>query len=565
MLACSFFKAIWEYGTPQPVPLLHPLDPKEIDVANPYANHVGTRVTDQKTKPLDRPEMVANSEGGFVFGVDDWKRLERFLILGNEGGTYYATEKQLTVENAQVVMRCLHADPAKTCRVIHEISDSGRAPKQAPTLFAYALAVDNAPDEALPYLNWVLRTGTHLFQFLETLKSFRKINGRRLRRALGGWYSEKTPEDLAYQVVKYRSREKWSHRDLLRMIHMPLSRSTARHHAIYDWICHPEKCSDDMLGRIEEFPRIAAYEQLQDPELSLSGVVRLIRDHRMPRECVPNQWFQHAEVWEALLENMPMEAMLRNLGKMSEVGLLAPMSEAARIVCDRLGDQQLLTRARMHPLKLLVAQRIYRQGRGMLGGLSWTVNQDVLGTLDDAFKLAFGTFEPSNARTLIGLDVSGSMSCGTVCGAPLDPMSAAAAMSLVALHTEPQVHVMAFDHGIREIPVTKRHGIDGMLGLLPRNYGGTDCALPMKYALQKKIPVDAFYVYTDNETHSGPMHVYQALRQYREKMGIPAKLCVVGMISNGFSIADPDDFGMLDVVGFDTAAPALMAEFARVG
>ncbi len=59
------------------------------------------------------------------------------------------------------------------------------------------------------------------------------------------------------------------------------------------------------------------------------------------------------------------------------------------------------------------------------------------------------------------------------------------------------------------------------------------------------------------------MHPVQALRTYREKTGIAAKLVVVGLVSNGFSIADPEDPGMLDVVGFDTAAPALIADFIR--
>ena len=37
----------------------------------------------------------------------------------------------------------------------------------------------------------------------------------------------------------------------------------------------------------------------------------------------------------------------------------------------------------------------------------------------------------------------------------------------------------------------------------------------------------------------------------------------VGMVSNGFSIADPDDAGMLDVVGFDAATPVVIADFIR--
>jgi 60 kDa SS-A/Ro ribonucleoprotein len=67
---------------------------------------------------------------------------------------------------------------------------------------------------------------------------------------------------------------------------------------------------------------------------------------------------------------------------------------------------------------------------------------------------------------------------------------------------------------------------------------------------------------TDSETWAGDIHPSQALRQYRERTGFNARLTVVGMVSNGFSIADPTDAGMLDVVGFDTAAPQLMADFA---
>ncbi len=94
-------------------------------------------------------------------------------------------------------------------------------------------------------------------------------------------------------------------------------------------------------------------------------------------------------------------------------------------------------------------------------------------------------------------------------------------------------------------------------------FGGTDCALPMLYALERGLKVDAFVVYTDSETWAGNIHPVQALREYRKKTGIAAKLVVVGMVSNGFSIADPNDGGMLDVVGFDAAAPALIADFIR--
>jgi hypothetical protein len=76
--------------------------------------------------------------------------------------------------------------------------------------------------------------------------------------------------------------------------------------------------------------------------------------------------------------------------------------------------------------------------------------------------------------------------------------------------------------------------------------------------------IDVFVVYTDNETWFGKIHPTEALKRYRQEMNQPnAKLIVVGMQSNSFTIADPNDKGMLDVVGFDSAAPQVMSLFAE--
>ena len=74
-------------------------------------------------------------------------------------------------------------------------------------------------------------------------------------------------------------------------------------------------------------------------------------------------------------------------------------------------------------------------------------------------------------------------------------------------------------------------------------FGGTDCALPMLYAQAREREIDTFVIYTDSETWAGDVHPAQALREYRRASGIDARLVVVGMVANGFSIADPDDPG----------------------
>ena len=75
-----------------------------------------------------------------MWAVDDWTRLDRFLILGSEGGSYYASERKLTRENAEAVLRCIAADGARVVARIVAVSDAGRAPKNDPALFALALA-----------------------------------------------------------------------------------------------------------------------------------------------------------------------------------------------------------------------------------------------------------------------------------------------------------------------------------------------------------------------------------------------------------------------------------------
>src|SRR6185503_7518731 len=281
------------------------------------------------------------------------------------------------------------------------------------------------------------------------------------------------------------------------------------------------------------------------------------------------------EVWEALLPQMGLTALLRNLAKMTAVGLLAPFSKAEALVVSRLRRVDALHAARVHPLQVLVALKTYARGRGVKGGLSWTPSAKIVDALDAAFYAAFASVEPTGARTLLALDVSGSMTSPDIAGMPgISPRVGSAAMALVTAAVEPSHAFVAFTNGssrsrfpgygsgISPLAISPRQRLDDVLELtngLP--FGGTDCALPMLWAAKNKVPVDIFCVYTDSETWAGDIHPVQALRAYRQKMGVGAKLAVIGMVSNGFSIADPDDGGMLDVVGFDTAIFVVIADF----
>ncbi len=553
-----------------------------------YAQHFNPMQTPQSEKADER--QVANSAGGFSFKLDCWKRLDRWLILGAEGGTYYATERKLTRENATTIQECLKADPVRTVETIAGISESGRAPKNDPAIFALALAAAT-DSRALAALPRVCRIGTHLFQFIAAVDSMRGW-GPSLRKAVARWYGGKTPEQLCYQLAKYQQREGWSNRDLLRLSH---AIPKPEHAEIYRWASGAPMGAREVAGSEKAKRKARSYPALELPiylaafdELKTADEKRtilLIREHGFTHEMIDTRHKNSADVWEALLEKMPPGALVRSLAKMTAVGLLKPMSAAIPRVVERLTDELALKKARLHPIAMLSALMVYRQGHGEKGSLKWDPVPQIIDALDAGFYAAFGAIEPSGKRTLLALDVSGSMTNGVIAGVPgLTPRIGSAAMAMVTARTESRWHAVGFSNAIAGSWTcgsgrSMHHGFNSAiipLGISPRQrlddvcntiaavpMGGTDCALPMLYALAQKIEVDTFVVYTDSETWHGDIHPHQALEMYRQKMGIPAKLAVVGMVANEFTIAKPDDAGMMDVVGFDTSAPALLADFAK--
>jgi 60 kDa SS-A/Ro ribonucleoprotein len=272
------------------------------------------------------PNTVPNSAGGYAFAVDDWARLDRFLILGSEGGSYYAGERVLTRDNAAAVLRAIQADGVRAVARIVEISVSGRAPKNDPALFALALAA-SADDlatrrAALAALPKVARTGTHLFQFAALVQGSRGW-GRALRRGVGAWYLAEPVNRLAYQLVKYRQRGGWSHRDLLRLSH-PETAEPARA-ALLDWVCRGTES--------EALPTFVKAAVALSRAANGEDAAALIRAENLPREAVPTELLNDPAVWEALLERMPLTALLRSLAKLTSVGVCGRSVTICRSCC----------------------------------------------------------------------------------------------------------------------------------------------------------------------------------------------------------------------------------------
>jgi 60 kDa SS-A/Ro ribonucleoprotein len=499
-------------------------------------------------------DQVRNSAGGYVFKTSDQTLLNRFLILGTEGGSYYAGERKMTQDAAQTIVSMIKRDGEAVVNFTAQVSNEGRAPKNDPAVFVLALAASYGDSDtkkaAYAAIPTVCRIGTHIFQFCDAVNSMRGWSAG-LRNGVARFYTGKNDDQVALQLIKYRQRGGWTHKDVLRLSH-----------------AHSPSLNDMFAWAVGKDPKtkhplIDAFERVQ-ASTNVTEIVDLVKEHHLPWEALPTEVLKDPKIWMALLENIPMGALIRNLGRMASLGVTNPLSSGAAKVVDRLTDAEAFRRARIHPLGVLVALKTYEQGHGDKGSLSWSPNPKILSALDEAFYTAFGYVEPIGQRTLSALDVSGSMDWSNIAGMPITPRVAAAAMAMLRVRCEEQHHTMGFSSSLVDIPLTKRMSLADVMDRINRvGMGGTNCSLPMEWARKNRIPVDLFEVYTDNETWSGGTHPFQALQAYRKAMDINAKLVVYGMTATKFSIADPSDGGMLDVVGFDTAAPNIVSAFAR--
>jgi len=557
------------------------------------------------------PRQVENSAGGYVYEVDSATRLRRFLVLGTEGGTFYASQRDLTKQNVDFLKEFAAKEPFAYYTVLTEANDQNIAPRHSTILLALAVLYTHGkvviPEVAVTVttdtkygqeeretrkttasfdpikvdFTKFVRTGTHLFEFVAYVTMYRGW-GRGLRSLIASWYKTKEPSDLAYQVVKYRQRDGWTHRDLLRKSHPTTTEQGVKD--VLGYITHGIVTIKDAqeTGKFTAVNDDVLPEVITQFEAVKAGALSPIDASALSWEMLPTESLTDHRVWSALVagERLPFTAMMRNLGRMTSLGVFnEPL--VLRMVVAVLRDEERIKKARVHPFNVLTALKTYSGGRGFRGSLSWTPKQAIVDALDEAFYLAFKNVEPTGKRVNIALDISASMGVRLM-DSNVTAREASTAMALATLAGDPDTTVTTaftsgegswmlpgikqrfanYPSGITEIGLSTRRRLDDMVRATDRmRMGGTDCALPMLWALETRQVFDAFVIYTDNETWAGSIQPMDALHTYRQRVNPEARLIVVGMTSTGFTIADPQDKGSLDVTGFDASAPAVISNF----
>lgn len=523
-----------------------------------YGKYVQSRRATPQTQPIPgRTDMVPNDAGGYNFKLNPIEALRRFVILGSNVPTYYVSDKELTMRATQEMIEVAKTRPVEGLKVITDVSIAGRAPKNDPALYALAVLLQNVDHTFRPFIlnaiPVVARTGSSWLQLASYMHELGGWSSAK-RRAFIKMFDTLDPENLAYQMLKYRSRNGWSQRDLLRLTH---PKTDGPKNVLFKFLTS----GDYELGGpklLDDFVALRAAGNTR-------RVIDVLEQNRsLSWEMIPTQFLKDRDVWATLLNtNLPMGALLRNLGRLTSIGVLGfDLSDEVETVVRKFSNAELLKKSRLHPMTILNAQRVYEQGYGDKGTLRWNPSRRIREALESAFYLSFGAVETTNERYLIAVDVSGSMTMAGVAGSQLRASEVATAMAMVTLKAEPRTVAVGFSTKVVPLPIAVTESLQhNMRSVYAMTYGATDTAAALEWLIKNKHDVDKVVVISDGQGYAGHRHLSQALQDYENKVGHVVKVVIVATTAGSTTLADPTRSDMLDVVGFDTAVPNLIAEF----
>ncbi|MBC6419648.1 MAG: TROVE domain-containing protein [Prochloron sp. SP5CPC1] len=520
--------------------------------------------------PGREKEMIQGRSGGFMFNAGIWQMLRRCLLIGTAQSTYYAGKQELTEDFVQVIKEAIATNPNKVAEEIVYASD-GRAINNSAPLFALVLLSMGATPEAKKAFQeifpQVVRTGSHFYEWLSYTKAMRGF-GKVVREVGKRWLSRENVKSLTYQLLKYQQRYGFSHRDAKRLFHV--QPPTEEHNALFRWVV---KGWDEMPTEIptEALAQIWWYEWLKrNPNKTHEAIAQ----GNLTHEMVAPVGKMDKQAWQLLFDKMPIGAMLRNLGSLTELEVLRVDTPAN---LDRvegvLNSSTYLRKGRIHPIDALKALKTYQSG-GRIGRSkkTWNPVGRIVDILEKAVELSFDVVEPTEKVFMHAVDISGSMSYGVVSSVGMSCCEIATTMALVTAKAEKNYAIRGFSTKFRDLGISKKDSFRSAIrnGSATRcakasnqNFGGTDASVAYDWMIKNKFKADIICFWTDSESWAGNSHPAQALAKYRQKVNENIRAVYVTLAPYGITLVDPKDPLSWDLGGFDPGIPRLIQMLAQ--
>ena len=439
-------------------------------------------------------EMQVNENFGYT--IKNIDLVQRLLILGSRVNQYHQKKNNsLSSDDIEFIKQCIETGEGPAIlKLVEEIYETGRAPKQDITLQIHAILCRAENDELRKTSLGMIakyRTISHIYNWKKfhsncenpKLGKVTKGFGRGPKRSLNEWFlkMKDKPMDLAHQITKYGIREGWSFKHLVKCSHLTtgtgddrdvkelsvkelsvkelsLKESAKKKKAkeilpatSFDLVLRYAVLGFEETSKMAEKYNLkeepvykylsAVHESKHCLEENKQRLIDLIYTNKLCREQVPTWSLKDIDVLTALLVNrnkthivMPLTALLRNLGNMSTNNVL-DNNEIRTLLCSHLVNKELIAKSRIHPVSVLTAWFTYKSGSGLRGDNTWYPQPDILKVLEEMFYLSFQNVEPTGKRICFLIDCSGSMTGPSLCESVTNA-EAAALLAMIFARSE---------------------------------------------------------------------------------------------------------------------------------
>lgn len=504
-----------------------------------------------------RDDQTLTSGGGFAFRITPIEQVYRFLFLGSSDS--YLSDRESILRIYPVIRYLSKEQPKQLTDLIMEVKD--RVPRKDALLFTavvYLIEEDNAEARRI-FLDRVLtEICTNSYTFLTLIKNwlaFGKRFGRVWKRGIHKWYTEtRTLNQLIEDAAGFAQRSGLSHRNVLRLSR-PKCTDSIRNSVIHYLV----------KNTLTENAPEALVSLLAVPKVNDDNeVVRMINrsDIKVRLENLSDQQKTKTVMSELLLKSLRNESLIRNLRTLTSLNIF-DNDELRNFTIE------LIKSAKVHPIKLINALYVYSGAETGRSSKEITPNPRIVTALNDALELRFKETNSTNKKFLVGLDISSSMTWDKISGYVLNPLQISAALAYQYYKTEPNTDFVTFSERLKELdPMSFQEGcLSFAKTLCNRSFGYTDLGKMIEHAItqykERGKTYDAFIMFTDNEVNHG-RHCFELLDEYRKMIGNEdVKFIINAMTAGEFTVGDPNDNRTLNLSGFDSAYPSIIADFVE--
>jgi len=366
--------------------------------------------------------------------------------------------------------------------------------------------------------------------------------------------SERCPGCLSRNSLQIQTQ--WGLRDILKVTRpLPI---TDKQNSLFAYLMKSDKYTPSMrllpqIDKLEELKLLAkrlAGKEITEEEYTVYAV-KAIEAGKLPYEIVSGIVSPTTAIWEYLMHQMPMRALMSNLNTLQRHGVL-DKQENVNYVVSRLTNESALEKAMLWPSTVVTAYQYVEHLR-------------LKEALRSCVEISFRSVQPIPGKNAIFLDVSGSMNEDRQ-----KNKKNGAVLGLAALRNSSDSIFMCFDTSIYSSGVSPHDSIatnfdrvmhvggggtnigrclDYMMGSPLTTYGWDS---PTSIKATSPTLVDNIIILTDEQQNSGTPLI-RKFREYRTKVNKKAKLFIIDVAPYESRIAPEDTPGVYFIFGWSAS------------